>query len=174
MVKLTNVEATAAEYSYDLEKVKDAIKSVQSLKCRLTKQKAKAGYEAEMRELLAKEQLLKEVRSYIEPKKVTFTTMTWDQIQQLNYDETIKAIKSVQSKKCNTQYATADLAENVEYQQAIEQEKLLLQHKANIKPIDETVVKKSSINDLIAHLETLEQKIDKEYIIQQLQKLIQE
>lgn len=169
--KLTNVQEKALELSNDLDKVTLEIKRVQSLKCRLAKQKFKKSYDAEMREVLAEEQLLKEVRAHILPKKAKVTTISEAEISVLNHDETIKAIKSIQSKKCNTQFLTPDKETNVEYQDALRIEKLLLAHKATVKPITDTVVKKSSINDLIALLASSQDDLDKAYIIQQLQDL---
>jgi len=171
MTKLTKVQEKSAELSHDLDKVTLEIKRVQSLKCRLAKQKFKKSYDAEMREVLAEEQLLKEVRMLILPKKAKVTTISEEEISVLNHDETIKAIKSIQSKKCNTQFLTEDKATNVEYQDACRIEKLLLAHKATVKPITDTVVKKSSINDLINLLETSQTDLDKEYILEQLKNM---
>lgn len=157
----------AKKFNNDLEVVKNELKKIQSIKCRLIKQKELKGYENKMKEVLTKEQNLKEIRSYLEPKKVTVTTMTLEQVKDLNYDETIKAIKSIQSKKCNTQY----IKDQVEYKQALEIEKMLLEHKETIRPINDLVVTKSSLNDLIENLENLDQNINKEYILEQLKKL---
>ena len=44
--------------------------------------------------------IAKRVLEYFEPKKLTVTTMIQSDIDQLDYDETMKAIKSIQSKKC--------------------------------------------------------------------------
>lgn len=160
-----------SEKFQDIEQVRTELKRIQSIKCRLKKQKAKETYEQEMAEVVKYEQALKEVREYFEPKKVTVTTMTWDQIQELNYDETIKAIKSIQSKKCNSQYLTKDVADNVEYQDAVKIENMLKKHKENIKPVDETVVKKSEIDNLIEHLSNQQSELNKEYVLKLLQEM---
>lgn len=172
MVVLKNVQEKAQELGFDIEKVKSEIRRVQSVKCRLLKQKAKPTYETEMTQIIKEEQLLKEVRSHIEPRKITATTMTSEDIALLNFDETIKAIKSIQSKKCNTQYLTENVDENIEYQDAIRIEKLLLEHKKTVKPIEDTVVKKSDINELIQHLENQQENVSKEYIIEKLKELL--
>jgi hypothetical protein len=49
---------------------------------------------------------------------------------------------------------------------------MLLEHKKNIKPIEETVVRKSDINDLIDHLQNQEEKISTKYVIDLLEKLL--
>lgn len=156
----------------DVEEVKAELKRIQSVKCRLMKQKALPDYENKMAATVSYEQALKEVRMMFEPKKTVVTTMTLEDIKLLNYDETMKAIKSIQSKKCNTQHIQADITTNVEYQSALQIEKMLLEHKKTVKPIEETVIKKSTINDLLAELQNLDDKVSKEYIEQQLKKLL--
>lgn len=145
----------AAALGNDLEQIKEELKRVQSVKCRLAKQKFKKSYEEDMREVVAEEQLLKEARAYLLPKKPTVTTITLEQVKLLGYDDTIKAIKSIQSKKTNTKYLTEDRATNVEYQDACRIEKMLLEHKATIQPVEETVVKKSDLNATIEHIKSL-------------------
>ena len=168
---LKNIEKVAKDYA-NVEEVKKAIRSLQSRKSRLKKQKGRADYDELMTEILQKEQLLKEVRDYFEPKRTPVPEMTWEDINLLDYDETIKAIKSIQSKKCLVQHATERIEDNVEYQKACEIEKMLLEHKKNIRPIEETVVRKSDINSLINHLENQEEKISTQYVISLLEELL--
>src|SRR5690606_33113723 len=168
---LKNIEQVAKNYA-DVEEVKKAIRSLQSRKSRLKKQKGRADYEELMTEILQEEQLLKEVRDYFEPKRIPVPEMTWDDIQLLNYEETSRAIKSIQSKKCLVQHATERIEDNVEYQKACGVERMLLEHKKNIRPIEETVVRKSDINDLINHLEHQEEMISTKYVISLLKELL--
>src|SRR5574343_1895004 len=98
---LKNIQELAEKFD-DVEKVRIELKRVQSAKCRLLKQKARKDYDDEMRKILDYEQALKEVRSYFEPKDKPVTAYEKDDIEKLNYDETMKAIKSIQSKKCNS------------------------------------------------------------------------
>jgi hypothetical protein len=168
---LKNIEKVAKSYA-NVEEVKKAIRSVQTQKSRLKQQKNRKDYNELMTEVLQKEQLLKEVRNYFEPKNIFVTQMTQKDIELLNYDETMKAIKSIQSKKCNVQHATENINDNVEYQKACQIESWLLEHKKNIKPIEQTVVRKSDINDLIDHLQNQEEKISKEYIVSLLKNLL--
>jgi len=168
---LKNIEQVAKSFS-DVEEVKKAIRSLQSRKSRLKKQKSREDYDELMTEILREEQLLKEVRDYFEPKKKPVTQMTKEDIEQLNYEETIRAIKSIQSKKCLVQHATADINDNIEYKKACEIEKMLLEHKENIKPIEQKVIRKSDINDLINHLQNQEEKISTEYVISLLKELL--
>ena len=168
---LKSVEQMAKSFS-DVEEVKKAIRSVQSRKSRLKKQKSRSDYEEKMTEILQQEQILKEVRDYFEPKKTPVTQMTQKDIEQLNYEETIRAIKSIQSKKCLVQHATERINDNVEYKKACEIEQMLLKHKEQIKPIEKKLIKKSDINDVINHLQQQEEKVSTEYVISLLKNLL--
>lgn len=170
---LKNIAELAEKFT-NADEVRKELKRVQSIKCRLKKQKAREDYEDRMKEVLEYEQALKEVRDYFEPKKKPVTQFTWADIQQLDYEETLRAIKSIQSKKCNTQFLTENPEDNVEYQKACEIERMLLEHKKNIKPIEDTVVRKSEIMNLIDHIENLEPKVDRDYVLDLLRKLVQE
>lgn len=168
---LKNVEQMAKNFK-NVEEVKKAIRSIQSRKSRLKKQKGREDYEELMTEILQQEQLLKEVRDYFEPKKIPVTKMTKKDIELLNYEETLRAIKSIQSKKCNVQHLTENIEDNEEYKKACQIEEWLLEHKQNIKPIEETVVRKSDINNLIDHLQNQGAKIETKYVISLLEKLL--
>lgn len=168
---MKNIEKFAKNFK-DVEEVKKAIRSLQSQKSRLKKQKSRSDYDEKMTEILKQEQILKEVRDYFEPKKIPVPKMTQEDIKLLNYDETIKAIKSIQSKKCLVQHMTKNIEDNEEYKKACEIERMLLEHKQNIKPIEETVVKKSDINNLINHLKQQDSKIKTSYVIKLLEDLI--
>lgn len=168
---LKNIENFAKSFK-DVEEVKRAIRSVQSQKSRLKKQKGRKDYDEKMTEILQQEQILKEVREYFEPKTIPVTQMTQKDIELLNWDETQKAIKSIQSKKCNTQHLTENLEDNEEYKKACQIERWLLEHKKNIKPIEDTVVRKSDINDLINHLKQQDARIKTSYVISLLEELI--
>lgn len=171
LIMLKEITNLAEKFENNAESIKVELKRVQSIKCRLKKQKCKDSYEKEMLEVVSYEQALKEARDYLEPKSLTVTTMTIEDIKLLNHEETIRAIKSIQSKKCNTQYLTNDIKTNVEYQKACEIEQLLLEHKKTVKPLEDTVVKKSEINNLIANLESLD-KVKKDYILEQLRNML--
>ena len=168
---LKNIEKVAKSYQ-NVDEVKKALRSIQSRKSRLKKQKGRKDYNEKMTEILQQEQLLKEVRDYFEPKTIPVPKMTQKDIELLNYDETLKAIKSIQSKKCLVQHATENIDDNEEYKKACEIERMLLEHKKKVKPIEETVVRKSDINDLIEHLKTQDTKIKTKYVISLLEKLL--
>src|SRR5574344_468497 len=93
---LKEVEKVAAELG-SVEAVAKELKRVQSVKCRLKKQKGKATYETEMTEVIKQEQILKEARQLLDPKEKPVTQYEQEDVDQLDYDETIKAIRSIQS-----------------------------------------------------------------------------
>jgi hypothetical protein len=99
-VDLTAIEEAKARFNGDLGLVKKELKRLQSVKCRLKKEKASADYQAKMEAVLDQEQVLKEVRSLLDPKEVKVPDFTQEDVDRLDYDQTIKAIKSIQSIKC--------------------------------------------------------------------------
>src|SRR6185312_521267 len=160
---MKNIQQVAEKFE-DVEQVKKEIKRIQSIKCRLKKQKFREDYETEMTKIVQQEQILKEVREFFEPKKLTVTTMTLEDIKLLDYYETQKAIKSIQSKKCNSQFNEVNLELNVEYQEAVRIEKMLQEHKLTVKPITDKVVRKSTVNELIHQIENQQEDVSKEYL----------
>jgi len=168
---MKNIQQVAEKFE-DVEQVKKEIKRIQSIKCRLKKQKFREDYETEMTKIVQQEQILKEVREFFEPKKLTVTTMTLEDIKLLDYDETQKAIKSIQSKKCNSQFNEVNLELNVEYQEAVRIEKMLQEHKLTVKPITDKVVRKSTVNELIHQIENQQEDVSKEYLLEQLKSLL--
>lgn len=171
MTNLKEIEKIANELGNDIEKVKKELKRVQSIKCRLAKQKFKSTYEIEMTKVLKEEQILKEVRNLLEPKDKTVTTFERDDIELLDYDQTIKAIKSIQSKKTLSKWLTEIEGDNDEYRNAVRIEQMLLEHKSKIRPIEETVIRKT---DLVTIIETIEsnQDLSQERIVELLKGLI--
>lgn len=171
MTNLKEIEKVANELNNDMEEVRKALKRVASAKCRLAKQKFKPSYNDEMRKILEEEQVLKEVRNLLDPKEKTTTTFEQEDVDRLDYDETIKAIKSIQSKKTLTRWLTDKEGDNDEFRNACRIEKMLLEHKDNIKPIEETVVRKS---DLVTIIDTIKSsgKLSQERIVELLEGLL--
>lgn len=170
-MELTKIQEQFEQFG-NVEEVKKELKRVQSVKCRLKKQKFREDYEVEMTKIVKQEQILKEVRQMFEPKKLTVTTMTLQDIELLDFDETQKAIKSIQSKKCNSQFNQASLEDNVEYQEALRIEEMLQNHKLNVKPVSDQSIRKSTVNELIQQLEDSQDDVSKNYILEQLKKLL--
>ena len=149
---LKNVEEKMKEFQ-NLEEIKRELKRLQSLKCNLKKNKFQKDYEAKMTAILQEEQLMKEVRDLFNPKKKFVTELTQEDVDRLDWDETIKAIKSIQSKKYHTRWLTPVEGDNDEYRSACQIEEMLLNHKKEVRPIEETVVRKSDVQTIIETIE---------------------
>jgi len=171
MSVLKNVQSVMVKFNNDPQLISKELKRVQSVKCRLKKQKARKDYDTLMKQTLVEEQVLKEARSTLIPKKKFVTDYTQEDVNQLNYDETIKSIKSIQSKKCLTKLEDDDPNENEEYKKSCQIEKMLLNHKKEIRPLDETVVRKTDVQTIIDTLQN-SGKLNKDSVIELLQKLM--
>lgn len=171
MTNLREIEKVANEFENDLERVERAIKALASTKSRLKSQKFRADYESKMEDVLKREQILKEVKQLLNPKEKFVTDFTESDIELLDYDQTIKAIKSIQSKKYHTRWLTPNEGDNDEYRKACQIEQMLLKHKDNIKPIDETTIRKT---DLVTMIETIESnhELSQERIVEMLKGLL--
>ena len=169
-VDLKKVEEKAKELK-TLENVARELKRIQSIKCRLKKQKGRSDYAEVMAETLAAEQLLKEVRQLLSPKKKPVTQYTQEDVDQLDYDETIKAIRSIQSKKTLTRWLTTIEGDNDEFRNAERIEKMLIERREKIKPVDENSVRKTEIQTIIDTIES-SGKLSQKQVVELLKKLI--
>lgn len=171
MTNLKEIEKVAANLNYDSDEISKELKRVQSIKCRLKTQKGKASYEKDMNEVLKYEQVLKEARNLVEPKKKPVTEFTKEDVEKLDYDETIKAILSIQSKKTRTKWLTTEEGNNEEYKKACQIEKLLIDRREQIKPVDDEHVRKTDVKTI---LETIESSgnLSQDQIKELLKKLI--
>lgn len=154
MTNLKEIEKKANEMGNDLIKVNKELKRIASIKCRLKKQMGKSTYEEDMTRVLQEEEILKQVKQLLNPREKTVTTFTQEDVNLLDYDETIKAIKSIQSKKSLTRWLTTEEGNNDEFREACRIEKMLLDHKNEIKPIEDTTVRKSDLMTIIETIET--------------------
>lgn len=171
MADLKNIEAKAAELG-TVEAVAKELKRVQSAKCRLKKQKGKATYEQEMEEILKQEQLLKEARQLLNPKEKPVTQYEQADVDKLDYDETIKAIRSIQSKKTLSRWLTTVEGDNDEFRNAVRIEKMLIERREMIKPVDENNVRKTEIQTIIDTIES-SGNLSQEKILELLKNIIQ-
>ena len=171
MTKMTEIEKVAEKFGNDMEEVAKELKRVQSLKCRLKKQKGKKTYEEEMTETVKYEQVLKEVRQLLDPKEKPVTMYEQADVDQLDYDETIKAIRSIQSKKTLSKWLTDVEGDNDEYRKAVEIEKMLVERRESIKPVDNEYVRKTDLQTII---DTIEEsgKLSQEKIVELLKGLM--
>lgn len=168
---LKEIQRLAEELGNDVNKVASELKRIQSVKCRLKKMKFKATYEEEMNKVLAYEQALKEVRNLLEPKEKNVPDFTQEDVDLLDYDEVVKAIRSIQSKKTLSKYLSEIEGDNDEYRNAVRVEKMLLERRKEVRPVDESYIRKS---DLMVVIETIESagEIDTERIIEMLKDLM--
>lgn len=161
IVDMTAIIAKAAELNNNLGEVQKAIKACASTKCRLKKQPGRADYQTLMTACLQEEQLLKNVKSYLTEPRKTVNDLDADDIAAMNYDEVIRAIRSIQSKKTHTKWA--DDCERDEsgcfipgsgpaYKEACRIEGLLLDRKHELKPLGTTGFSKAALRELIANL----------------------
>ena len=146
MTDLRMIEKKADELGRDIETVIKEIKRVQSAKCRLKKFKGRSDYDLKMTAILQEEEVLKEVRQLLEPKEKPVTMYTQDDVKVLDYDETVKALKSIQSKKCLTKY---DPDNQEGYKKACEIEAWLNEHKKSVKPVDTAYIRRTDLQTVI-------------------------
>lgn len=170
-IDMTKVEMKAVELGLDMETVKKELKRVASVKCRLLKQKGRPDYELALEEVLKEEQLLKEVRTYLTGSKKTVTTFELEDVEKLTYDETIKALRSIQSKKSLTRWLTDVEGDNDEYKNACRIEEMIKEHLKMVKPIEDNTVRKSDIQNVIDTIESTG-KISTEKILEMLKELV--
>ena len=171
MTNLKAIEVKAAELGHDMETVKRELKRVASVKCRLLKQKGRPDYEEVLKSVLEEEQVLKEVRTYLTGSKKTVTTFEKEDVDQLTYDETVKALKSIQSKKSLTRWLTTVEGDNDEFRGACKIEEMLKEHIKNVKPIEDNTVRKSDIQNVIDTIESTG-NISTERILEMLKALV--
>lgn len=168
---LKEIEKVAKKFNNDVEAVAKELKRVQSLKCRLKKQKGKKTYQEEMEETIRYEQVLKEARQLLNPREKPVTKYTQEDVDQLDYDETIKAIRSIQSKKTLTRWLTDVEGDNDEYKSACKIEKMLIERRNQIKPVDDEYVRKTDIQTIIDTIED-SGELSKEKIVELLKSLM--
>lgn len=171
MTNLKQIEKVVKEFNNDETAIQKELKRIQSVKCRLKKQKAKSSYEKEMTEALKYEQILKEAKNLLNPKEKPVTMYEQKDVDQLDYDETIKAIRSIQSKKTLTKWLTDIECDNDEYRKACEIEKMLIERRNQIKPVDNEFVRKTDVQTIIDTLES-SGNLSQEKIVELLKKLV--
>ena len=139
--------------SNQLEQIKRELKRIASVKCRLNKQKGKKSYEEDMRKILEEEDKLKAIRDTLVQPKKTVTNFTYEDIQQLSYEDILKAIKSIQSKKSNTKWLTPIEGDNDEFRNACRIEEMLNKRKSQLQPT--TITLKAKITEVLDNSEDL-------------------
>lgn len=164
---MNKVEMKAVELNNDMNEVKRELKRIASIKSRLKKQRGKSSYEEEMNKALQYEELLKEVRTLLSGNtQKSVPQYTLEDVQELSYDETIRAIKSIQSKKSLTKWLTSVEGDNDEYRNACRVEEMLRAHKEILLP--DNKLSKATVQSIVDMSETL----SKDEIVEMLKGLL--
>ena len=172
MTNLKEIEKVANEFNNDVLAIGKELKRVQSIKCRLKKQKGRSSYEEEMTKVLKYEEVLKEARQLLDPKEKPVTKYEQSDVDMIeDYDELEKAIRSIQSKKTNTQWLTEVQFDNDEYRNACRIEKMLLERRNVLKPIDDRFVRKTDLQTIIDTIES-SGNLSQERIVELLKNLL--
>lgn len=165
------VEQKANELNNDLLEVSKHLKKIQSKKCRLKKMSGHSNYQVLMTEVLQEEELLKQVRQLLDPKEKPVTMYEQEDVDMLDYDEVVKALRSIQSKKTLTKYLTTEPGNNDEYRNACRIESMLIERRNIIKPVDNEHIRKTDLQTIIDTIESTND-ISKDRIIELLKELM--
>ena len=171
MANLKEIEKVANQFENDILLLNKELKRVASIKCRLKKMKGKSSYEEDMKKVLSYEQVLKEAKQLVDPKEKPVTMYTQEDVDQLDYDETVKAIRSIQSKKTNSRWLTTTEGDNDEFRNACRIEKMLIERRNQIKPVDDEYIRKTDLQTIIDTIES-SGKLSQEKIVELLKGLM--
>ena len=152
-VDLKAVQACAEKFGNDVDAIRKEKKRISSVQTRLNKQKVRADYETEIEKVLTYYELLRQAQDLLEPKKKSVPDFNQADVDALDYTETMKAIKTIQSKKCNSAWLTDTYGDNDEFRNAVRVEEMLLAHKATVKPVAESYIRRSDLDKLIELIE---------------------
>lgn len=160
-IDMTQIATKAAELNYDMTNLNRALKRVASAKTRLNHAPGLPNYNEKMAAVLAEEQLLKNVRAFMSEPKKTVRDLTAEDIAAMDYDETCKAIRAIQTKKTHTKYAEdCKRDENgmfipgsgEMYKEACRIEDMLKEHREELQPMGTVRFSKAALRELIANL----------------------
>lgn len=160
-IDMTAVIAKSAELNNDLVKVNKELKRIASVKCRLKKAPGRLTYQADMTACLQEEQLLKNVKSYLDAPRKTVNDLTAADVAVMDYDEVCKAIRSIQSKKTHTKWAEDCVKDDnglfipgsgESYKEACRIERMLVTRRDELKPVGTTKISVSTLHTLIDEL----------------------
>ena len=171
MTNLKEIEKVANQFENNILLLNKELKRVASVKCRLKKMKGKSTYEEDMKKILSYEQVLKEAKQLVDPKEKPVTMYTQEDVDQLDYDETVKAIRSIQSKKTNSRWLTTTEGDNDEFRNACRIEKMLIERRNQIKPVDDEYIRKTDLQTIIDTIES-SGKLSQDKIVELLKGLM--
>lgn len=131
-IDMLAVKAKAESLSYDIVKVKRELKRIASAKCRLKQNPRKATFNDEMTKTLQEEYLLKAVKDLINGPRKNVNTLTQDEVDKMNPEEVIKAIRAIQSKKYHTRWLNDEEGNNDDYREACRIEEMLKRRRESL------------------------------------------
>lgn len=169
------IKALSEKYNNDLYLISKEIKRLASIKCRLKSMIGKPETASKLEEVEKEEKLIKTVRDYLKNTPKTVSELTEEDIKALNYEDTVKAIRSIQSKKTHTKWITSCKQDSngliipgtsPEYIEACKIETILKNHKKELEPsynkvtekelqeMLENIKKAKTVNECITIVET--------------------
>ena len=178
-IDMTLVVTKSAELHDDMTEVNRALKRVASVKCRLKKMPGRPTFNSEMTAALQEEELLKNVRAFLQGPRRNVNTLEPEDITKMSYEEVNRAIKAIQTKKTHTKWADDCLKDDKglcipgtgeSFKEACRIEQLLKERREAIKPAMSEYIKRSTLYD---YLDTLRfaSDLDKMDIIECLDRI---
>lgn len=152
MVDMSAVVTKANELDNDIAKIRQELKRVQCVKHRLKQIPNKPSFQTELTKVLQEEELLKSVRDYVQGPRKNVNTLTQEMVDIMSMDETMRALKAIQSKKTHTKWLSTEPGDNDEYREACRIENMLKAHRDKIMPKNYGLIHAKEIR---AYLEVL-------------------
>lgn len=152
MIDMRKVVAAANDLDNSIENVNRELRKIATIKCRVKKSPGRSDFQENLTNILQKEELLKNVKSYLSGPRKTVFNLTQEEIDVMDIEEVIRAIKSIQSKKTHTKWQTTNPGDNDEYREACRVENMLKARRAQLEPKVTGVMSRVK---LLAYLEVL-------------------
>lgn len=173
MIDMTAITTKAEELEFDLTKVNRELKRLASVKHRLKKTPIRSDFNEVMTKTLQEEELLKCVKTYINGPRRIVSNLTQSDIDSLTLDETMKALKAIQSKKSHTKWLTTEPGNNDDYREACLIEARLKAHRDAMSPRKLGMVSKSDALEMLESLRIVSD-LTAEECIDRIMKFIEE
>ena len=170
-LNLKEIEKLCESFNNDLSEIEKNLKRVQCAKSRLLPQKGRPDYEQVLNEILGEEQMLKEAKRLLKPKKKTCMELTKNDIEMMTFDEVKDARNAIASQMSRTRWLTTIEGDNDKFRQATKIDEMLIERLKVVKPIEDTVVRKSDIQLVIDTIKA-SGNLSNERIIEMLEGLI--
>ena len=148
-IDMTAVTTKAAELDFDIDLVQKELKRIASVKCRLKKMPGRPSFHDEMTRVLQEEQLLKNVREYINGPRKNVSTLTQEEVDIMTIDDVMKALKAIQSKKTHTKWLTDEPGNNDQYREACRIENMLKARRDALQPKNCNVIHKIDLQKML-------------------------